>query len=334
MLIKSPRGWELPERLATPESVYLNRRQLVKAIAAGPIAAAAVAAPFGPADAAEEVVEAANAQAEADPTLDLYPAPLNGAHADAGRVVTPEADNLTYNNFYEFGSHKQIWRRAGDLPRRPWAVAFDGLVEEEKTVDIDTLIRAMDLEERVYRHRCVEAWSMVVPWTGFPLKDLVAFARPLGSARYVVMQTFDDVDWAPGLGQFWYPWPYTEGVTVEEAGNDLAFVVTGAYGKPMANQFGAPLRLHLPWKYGFKSVKSIVRVSLAEERPTTFWEELVPSEYGFWANVNPDVPHPRWSQAEERVLGTQDRIATQIYNGYGEQVAALYAGMEDESLFM
>ena len=332
MPIRSSRDWELPERLATPESVYLNRRQLVKAVAAGPLLAAA--APFGAADAAEEVVEVADAQAEADPTRDLYPAPRNDAYADAGRPLTPEADNLTYNNFYEFGSHKQIWRRAAALPRRPWTVAFDGLVEEEKTVDIDRLIRAMDLEERIYRHRCVEAWSMVVPWTGFPLKDLVAFARPLGSARYVVMRTFDDVDWAPGLGQFWYPWPYTEGVTIGEAANDLAFVATGAYGKPMANQFGAPLRLHLPWKYGFKSVKSIVSVSFVEERPTTFWEELVPSEYGFWANVNPDVPHPRWSQAEERVLGTDEKVPTRLYNGYGEHVAALYAGMEGENLFM
>ncbi|MBC6440828.1 MAG: protein-methionine-sulfoxide reductase catalytic subunit MsrP [Rhodospirillales bacterium] len=334
MLIRSPRGWELKESLATPESVYLNRRQLAKAIAAGPIVAAAGTMLFGCAEASDGVVEIANAQAAADPTNDLYPAPLNNAYADAGRMVTPEADNLTYNNFYEFGSHKQIWQRAEDLQRRPWAITFDGLVEEEKTVDIDTLIRAMALEERVIRHRCVEAWSMVVPWTGFPMRDLVAYAKPLGSAKYVVMQTFEDVDWAPGLGQFWYPWPYTEGVTIEEADNELAFMVTGAYGKPMANQFGAPLRLHLPWKYGFKSVKSIVRVTLTEERPTTFWEELVPSEYGFWANVNPEVDHPRWSQADERVLGSNERVPTLLYNGYGEQVAHLYAHMEGERLFM
>ena len=175
---------------------------------------------------------------------------------------------------------------------------------------------------------------MVVPWTGFPLSALVAFARPLGSAKYVVMQTFQDEDMAPGQNQFWYPWPYTEGVTVAEAENDLAFIVTGAYGRPMANQFGAPLRLHLPWKYGFKSVKSIVRVTLAEERPVSFWEQLVPSEYGFWANVNPEVPHPRWSQASERVLGTGERIPTLLYNGYGAEVAHLYDGMAGERLFM
>lgn len=334
MLIKAPRSWELPERLAMPESVYLNRRQLAKAIAAGPIVAAAASAPLSAASAEEEVIEQVNAQATADPTLDLYPAPLDAAYADAGRPVTPEAFNATYNNFYEFGSHKQIWQRAEDLQRRPWAVTFDGMVEEEKTVDIDTLIRAMALEERIYRHRCVEAWSMVIPWTGFPLKALVDYARPLGSARYVVMQTFEDPDIAPGQNQFWYPWPYTEGVAMAEAENDLAFIVTGTYGKPMANQFGAPLRLHLPWKYGFKSVKSIVRVTLTDERPITFWEELVPSEYGFWANVNPDVSHPRWSQATERVLGTDERIPTEIYNGYGEQVADLYAGMEGERLFV
>lgn len=334
MLIKAPRSWELPERLATPESVYLNRRQLAKGLAAGPILAAAAAAPFSAASDDEPVLEQVNAQAEADPTLDLYPAPVNPAYTDAGRPVTQEAINATYNNFYEFGSHKQIWQRAEDLQRRPWAVTFDGMVEEERTVDIDTLIRAMPLEERIYRHRCVEAWSMVIPWTGFPLKALVDFARPLGSAKYVVMQTFEDPDMAPGQSQFWYPWPYTEGVTMAEAENDLAFIVTGTYGKPMANQFGAPLRLHLPWKYGFKSVKSIVRVTLTDERPTTFWEELVPSEYGFWANVNPEVSHPRWSQATERVLGADERIPTVIYNGYGEQVADLYVGMEDERLFV
>ncbi|MBT5432865.1 MAG: protein-methionine-sulfoxide reductase catalytic subunit MsrP, partial [Rhodospirillaceae bacterium] len=304
MLIKSPRAWEIAENLATLESVYMNRRQFAKTVAAGTILAAGASMPFSAARAEEEVVTMANAQAAADPTADLYPAPLNAAYADAGRMITPAQDNLTYNNFYEFGSHKQIWQRAEDLQRRPWAVTFDGLVEEEMTVDIDTLIRAMALEERVYRHRCVEAWSMVVPWTGFPLKALVDYARPLGSAKYVVMQTFEDPGMAPGQEQFWYPWPYTEGVSIQEADNDLAFIVTGAYGQPMANQFGAPLRLHLPWKYGFKSVKSIVRISFTEERPTTFWEELVAKEYGFWANVNPEVSHPRWSQATEKVLGS------------------------------
>jgi sulfoxide reductase catalytic subunit YedY len=270
-----------------------------------------------------------------DPTADLYPAPLNDAYP-AGREITEEELNSTYNNFYEFSSGKQVWLRVADMPRRPWTVTFDGLVEEEKTVDIDTLIRAMTLEERIYRHRCVERWSMVVPWTGFPLSKLVEYARPLGSAKYVVMQTFMMPDIAPQqlLAADSFPWPYTEGVTIEEATNDLAFMVTGAYGHPVANQMGAPLRLHLPWKYGFKSIKSIVRVSFTEERPRTFWEDLVPSEYGFWANINPEVPHRRWSQAEEELLGTHDRIPTELYNGYGEYVGHLYDGLENEALYM
>jgi sulfoxide reductase catalytic subunit YedY len=334
MLIKSKRGWELPDSAATPETLYLDRRTLAKAIAAGPIIAAASALPFSSAS-ASAVMELIDQQLASDPTLDLYPAPLNDTYP-AGRAITDEELNSTYNNFYEFSSGKQVWLRVADMPRRPWTVTFDGLVEEEKTVDIDTLIRAMTLEERVYRHRCVERWAMVVPWTGFPLSKLVEYARPLGSAKYVVMQTFEMPDVAPQqlLAADSFPWPYTEGVTIEEAMNDLAFMVTGAYGHPVANQMGAPLRLHLPWKYGFKSIKSIVRVSFTEERPRTFWEDLVPSEYGFWANINPEVPHRRWSQAEEELLGSNEQVPTQLYNGYGEYVAGLYTGMEGEALYM
>ncbi len=175
---------------------------------------------------------------------------------------------------------------------------------------------------------------MTIPWTGFPLADLVAIAKPLASAKYVAFETFMDPDVAPGQRQVWYPWPYTEVVTIAEAANELGFLVTGAYGKPMAKQFGAPVRLHLPWKYGFKSIKSIVKVSFVEERPKTFWETLVPEEYGFWANVNPEVDHPRWSQATERFLATGERLPTQLYNGYGEFVAQLYAGLENEPLYM
>ena len=334
MLIKSKRGWELPESAATPESIYLDRRTLAKAIAAGPMIAAASALPFASAS-ASEVMELVGEQIADDPTNDLYPAPLNDTYP-ANREITDEELNSTYNNFYEFSSGKQVWLRVADMPRRPWTVTFDGLVEEEKTVDIDTLIRAMTLEERVYRHRCVERWAMVVPWTGFPVSKLVEYAKPLGSAKYVVMQTFNMPEIAPQqlLAADSFPWPYTEGMTIQEAMNDLAFMVTGAYGHPVSNQMGAPLRLHLPWKYGFKSVKSIVRVSFTEERPTTFWEELIPHEYGFWANINPEVPHRRWSQAEEELLGSYDKIPTQLYNGYGEWVADLYADKQDEALFM
>ena len=175
---------------------------------------------------------------------------------------------------------------------------------------------------------------MIAPWTGFPLKALVELAKPLGSAKYVEMATFNMPEMAPGQRQFWYPWPYIEGLSIEEATNDLAFMVTGAYGKPLAKQHGAPLRLAAPWKYGFKSVKSIDRFTFTDKRPKTFWEEVQGREYGFWANVNPKVPHPRWSQATERVLGSNDRIPTHLFNGYGEFVAQLYDGMDGEKLYM
>ncbi|HEY0526050.1 MAG TPA: protein-methionine-sulfoxide reductase catalytic subunit MsrP, partial [Stellaceae bacterium] len=265
-------------------------------------------------------------------TAGLYPAKRNERYA-LDRPVTAEEYVTTYNNFYEFGSQKDIARAAQALPIRPWTVKFDGLVETEKSVDFDDLVRQMPLEERLYRHRCVEAWSMAVPWSGFPMKALVDFAKPLGSAKYVRMETFSDARVAPGQKQFWYPWPYIEGLTMAEAANELAFIVTGAYGKPLPRQNGAPLRLATPWKYGFKSTKSIVRFTFTEERPVSFWEKLQTSEYGFWANVNPEVPHPRWSQASERVLGTGERRPTLIWNGYGEFVADMYKGLEKERLF-
>ncbi len=318
MLIKRFRGWELPESRATPESVFFNRRQL---LAGGAIAAGAGLLP-----------RAARA-ADEDPSASLYPVPRNEAYT-IERPITPEEINSTYNNFYEFGSHKRIFKAAQALPIRPWDVRIDGLVEAEKTVSIDELLKQMPLEERLYRHRCVEAWSMTIPWSGFPMKALVDFAKPLGSAKYVRMETFLNPDVASGQRQSWYPWPYVEGVTIEEATNELAFMVTGAYGKPLAKQFGAPIRLALPWKYGFKSIKSIVRISFTEERPVSFWEEIQGREYGFWANVHPGVPHPRWAQSTERVLGTDERIPTVIYNGYGDYVADLYADLQDEKLFM
>ena len=318
MLIKRPRGWELPECEATPESVFLNRRTLMKG-AAGLIGAGALP-------------RLAAAQ-EADPTADLYPAPQNPRFT-LDRPVREESVAANYNNFYEFGSSKRVAAAAQRLETRPWSVVIDGMVEEERTIDIDPLIRSMSLEERLYRLRCVEAWAMAVPWTGFPLADLVAMARPLSSARYLRFETFLNPDVASGQRQSWYPWPYVEGVTMEEATNELAFLVTGIYGKPIDQQFGAPIRLVLPWKYGFKSIKSIVRITFTDERPVSFWEELAPQEYGFWANVNPEVPHPRWSQASERMLGTDEERPTVIFNGYGEWVAALYEGLEDEPLYM
>ena len=318
MLIKSPPSWQMPEREATPEHVFLNRRRFLGALGLG---------------ATSLIGGAALAAKEEDPTADLYPA-MRNQNYQLDRPLTKERDAAAYNNFYEFGSHKRIAREARALKIRPWTVSFEGMVEKERQVDIDTLIRAMPLEERLYRMRCVEAWSMAVPWSGFPLAELVKYAKPLSGAKYLVMQTFLDKDMASGQKQVWYPWPYTEGLTMAEATNELAFMVTGVYGKPLAKQFGAPLRLIAPWKYGFKSVKSITRFEFTDKRPTTFWEQIQASEYGFWANVNPDVSHPRWSQASERVLGSNNREPTLLYNGYGEQVAHMYKDLKGEKLFM
>ena len=321
MQILRRRGWELPESEATPEAVFRDRRRLIQAAAAGSIAAAAWP------------VAARAATTEADPTADLYPGPRNPAYT-LDRPLTPEEVATTYNNFYEFGSSKGIWKRARDNLRiRPWTVHLDGDVEKPIEIGFDDLVRKMGVEERLYRHRCVEAWAMAVPWSGFPMAKLVEFAKPLAKAKYVRMETFNDPDMASGQKEFWYPWPYVEGVTMEEATNELAFIVTGLYGKPVPAQNGAPLRLALPWKYGFKSIKSIVRFTFTDERPKSFWEKVQGREYGFWANVNPEVPHRRWSQASERMIGTDERRKTLLYNGYGAFVAHLYEGMDRRKLF-
>lgn len=318
MLIKPNRSWEIPEREATPESFFLNRR----AFLAGTAGLMAGAAMPGLAFGAQDPVSSA----------DLYPVDRNPAFT-LDRQVTDEKVATTYNNFYEFGSHKQISRRAQRLEVDPWKVTIDGLVENKIEIDAHDLIRKMPLEERLYRFRCVEAWSMAVPWSGFPLKALVDMARPLGSAKYLKMETFVDPNVATGQRASWYPWPYTEGLRLDEATNDLAFIATGLYGKPIPKQNGAPLRLAVPWKYGFKSIKSIVRFEFVDEMPTSFWMEVLGSEYGFWANVNPGVPHRRWSQAEEKLIGTSERRKTLLFNGYQEQVAHLYEGMKQKELY-
>ena len=323
MLIRVRRGWELPESAATPENLFRDRRRLMKAVAAGPILLSA-GAMLGACS--------AEAEAEKDPSASLYPVDRNPRYR-VDRPPTPEELVTNYNNFYEFGSSKDIAGKAQRLPIRPWSVTIDGLVEAPITIGIDELLAKMPLEERVYRLRCVEAWSITVPWSGFPLKALVDFAKPLGSAKYLVMETFLNPEVAAGQKAVWYPWPYVEGLTMAEATNELAFIATGLYGKPIPKQNGAPLRLAVPWKYGFKSAKSIVRFTFSDERPVNFWQALAAEEYGFWANVNPEVPHPRWSQATERVLGTDERVPTQLFNGYAAFVADLYAGLEGERLF-
>ena len=298
-------GWFLPETAATPEGIALSRRAVLGAT--GALAAA--------------------------PAL-AQPAMRNPRYVP-GRALSEERDATTYNNYYEFGGDKGIWRAAQRLPQRPWTLRIEGMVEQPRTIDIEELLKQVSIEERVYRHRCVEAWSMTVPWSGFPAAELLRIAAPLSSAKYVMLETASLPAVMPGLRQSWYPWPYQEGMTIAEAGNELAFIATGLYGKPLPPQNGGPIRLVLPWKYGFKGTKSITRIVFTDQRPKSFWERIQAQEYGFWANVNPEVPHPRWSQASERLLGSNERVPTKLYNGYGEFVAALYADMPaGEKLFM
>lgn len=318
MLIRSRKRWEIPEREATPEAVFMNRRQIMAGGASlAAVAAVAACDQSGP-----------PAIAQDDDGRMVLTAERNEKYT-IERAITPEELNTTYNNFYEYGSHKSIAQAAAaELKPRPWAITIDGMVDNPTTIDIDDLINKMGLEERLYRHRCVEAWSMTVPWIGFPLAKLVQMASPKSEVKYVRFETFGDAAMASGIRtQPWYPWPYVEGVTIEEARNELPLMVVGAYGKVLANSMGSPIRLHLPWKFGFKSIKSIVKVTFTDQRPVSFWETLQPSEYGFWANVNPAVPHPRWSQATERVIDTDERIPTQLFNGYAAEVADLYTDL-------
>ena len=311
MQVHRRRGWEIAEHAVTAESAFDRRTALLGA--AGAIAAAAFALRPG----------IARAQG----------APLNPGY-QPGRAITAEADATSYNNYYEFGTSKSISRAAQRMPIEPWTIKVDGMVETPRTIDLADLLKQVSLEERIYRHRCVEGWGMTVPWTGFALKDLVAQCKPLASAKYIQFETLNDPKSMPGVRSSQFDWPYIEGVTMAEAGNDLAFMATGLYGKAMPKQNGAPIRLVMPWKYGFKSVKSIVHMTFTDQKPKTFWEGMQPSEYGFWANVNPAVPHPRWSQATERLLTSEERVPTQIYNGYGPFVAGLYTNLQNERLFV
>jgi sulfoxide reductase catalytic subunit YedY len=327
-LIRKPR-WLISENEVTPEHVFWNRRRVLAA-GGGLVAAGTVAAVVsGRVD--MEPAPAAAAVRPGGPGTVMSPMPaLNPKFANAGRAVTDEEANSTYNNFYEFGSHKRISEASMALDTDGWTFTVDGMVEAPFESGIEDLLAKVDLEERIYRHRCVEAWSMVVPWIGFPLHRLIALAKPLSGAKYVRFETFHDPMVARGQRQHWYPWPYVEGLMIDEAANDLALLVVGAYGKVLPQQFGAPMRLHLPWKYGFKSIKSIKKITFTDERPVSFWEELAVKEYGFWANVNPAVSHPRWSQATERVLGTDNVAPTIRFNGYGAEVSHLYQGLEAE----
>lgn len=332
MFVKRKRGWELPEREATPEHVYFNRRSFLGSTAA--IGAAAALFGCEEEQKAQAQSTAPGDAATADPSAALYPFKRNETYK-LDRDLTSEEWATTYNNYYEFGTSKRISEAAQALPVRPWVLTVDGMVDKPMQIGIDDLLKQMPLEERLYRHRCVETWSMAVPWSGFALKELVKLAQPKSGAKYLRFESFMNPEAAPGQDSFQFTWPYIEGLTIEEATNDLAFMVTGMYGKPAPKQNGAPLRIALPWKYGFKSAKGLVKVSFTDQRPVSLWEAYSSgAEYGFWANVNPDVPHPRWSQAMERGLGTDEPRATLIYNGYGEFVASLYTNLQDEKLFM
>ena len=317
MFIRRRRGWEIPEREVTPESAMLGRRAMLGATAAALTVTASRSA------GAWELFGGAPVKPVA-----LLPlsAPRNAKY-DGGRPLTPDSEATSYNNFYEFGESKSVADAAQALKLAPWTIELAGMVKSPRTIGYDDLLKRMSLEERVYRHRCVEAWAMTVPWQGFALSALVKLAEPLGSAKFLAFTTVEQKDTMPGLVESWYPWPYREGVTMAEATNELAFLATGLYGMPLKPQNGGPIRLVLPWKYGFKSAKSLIRISFVEKQPPTFWSFIAPNEYGFWANVNPAVPHPRWSQAYERLIGTNQRVPTRIYNGYGKWVAPLYAGM-------
>jgi methionine sulfoxide reductase catalytic subunit len=312
--------WALPERQATPEAIFLERRRLLKGAGLfGLGVIGLVPSACGPAKDAALI----GAQ-ENPPAPELYPASRN-ARFTLDRPLTDEAYAASYNNFYEFSTFKGgVYSKAARLRTSPWQVEVGGLVEKPRVFDIDELIRAMSLEERLYRFRCVEAWAMAVPWTGFTLRALISAVQPLSSAKFVRFVTFMKPDQAPNQSPSYGPWPYSEGLTMAEATNELTLLATGIYGHPLPKQHGAPLRLVTPWKYGFKSIKSIVKIEFTAVQPATFWHSNRPREYGFTANVDPATPHPRWSQATEKLIDTGERRATLPFNGYGEWVARLY----------
>ena len=326
--IKKKKGWEMPESESTPEKIYMDRRRLIKAIGIGAallLAGCDSSSYYGLWGGGEEK-EKGRIEVPKTPTSPLYPAKRNSAFT-LERPLTPETTAAMYNNFYEFSWTKSVWKRVEKFQIRPWQIEVGGLVEKPLTFDIDGLVKMMPLEERLYRFRCVEAWAMAVPWTGFLMREFVKKVKPLSSARFVKMTGFLRPEEAPyQSSRPDLPWPYWEGLTMEEATNELTLLVTGVYGHELPKQHGSPLRLIVPWKYGFKSIKSIVRFEFTEESPGNFWNTMVPYEYDFRANVNPQAPHPRWSQETERMIGTNERRPTLKYNGYAEFVSQLYGG--------
>lgn len=324
MLIKKNPSWQLPESDVTPESVFINRRRFMQGAIAG-AAAMALPAPR---------VQAAQVPASGELNFS------KNASLSTDEKETPFKDVTTYNNFYEFGTDKSDPAKyAGSLPTRPWSIAVEGECNKPGTLALEDIVKPYALEERIYRHRCVEAWSMVIPWIGFPLSDLLKRFEPNSRAKYVAFETLYDPKHMPGQGSFFtqVPWPYREGLRMDEAMNPLTLVTVGLYGKVLPNQNGAPLRLVVPWKYGFKSIKSIVKIRFQEKQPETTWNTIAPNEYGFYSNVNPHVDHPRWSQKRERRLPSglfsPNWIPTRMFNGYGGYVAEMYKGMDLRKYF-
>jgi sulfoxide reductase catalytic subunit YedY len=311
MLIKNKKSWELPENQVTPEKFYLNRRQIMKTMGLG--AAAAVLSP------ALKIGEA-----KALPNFNI----VSKTNTAPDEKLNSYEDITTYNNYYEFGTGKgDPVKNAHQLTTEPWTVKVDGFAENKGTFDIEDLIDFNNLEERIYRLRCVEAWSMVIPWVGVPLSSIIEKLKPTSDAKYVRFETVARPNEMPGLRSRVLNWPYKEGLRLDEAMTPLSFMAVGLYGKPLPNQNGAPMRLVVPWKYGFKSIKSIARISFEPTRPLTSWEEQSSREYGFYSNVNPTVDHPRWSQARERRIGEFFKRETLMFNGYEEEVAHLYKDM-------
>ena len=316
MLIRVRPGWAMRESEVTDEGLWRARRRFLS-VAAGLAAAPALA-------------RAASEAAMTAPLPDVRPdpAPPPGERPNTWEQIT------RYNNFYEFGTGKRDPARyAGRLRTRPWTVVVEGECERPGEIGIEDILRGFPLEERIYRLRCVEGWSMVIPWVGFPLRRLLERFRPTSAARYVAFETLHDPERMPGQHRRILDWPYREGLRMDEAVHPLTILAVGLHGRVLPNQNGAPLRLVVPWKYGFKSIKSIVRIRLVRERPPTTWSQAAPHEYGFYANVNPDVPHPRWSQRYERRIGELRRRPTLPFNGYAEAVAHLYAGMDLRRFF-
>jgi methionine sulfoxide reductase catalytic subunit len=314
MLINKPTG--IPSSEITPKSVYLNRREF---LAGAGVAGAAVVA-----GASLGGLISPSTIAQADAKIDG----IKKSSFSTNETVTPYKDVTNYNNYYEFSTDK--YEPAGlakNFKTRPWTVTIDGAVEKKQVLDVDTIIKMAAPEERIYRHRCVEGWSIVVPWVGFSLSELINRAKPTSKAKFVEFTTILDVQQMPGQRGHVLDWPYVEGLRMDEAMHPLALLCFGMYGEALPNQDGAPLRLVVPWKYGFKSGKAIVRIRFTDSQPRTTWAEMAPREYGFYANVNPNVDHPRWSQAKERRLGEFLKRPTLMFNGY-DQVASLYKGMD------